>query len=208
MRKQIITAVVAGAIGLSSMTLTGPALAAAGATDAAAATTARVDRIEQALTGLVTDGTLTQAQADKVATTLDSADIGRGRGHGPGHGHGPGRGGGRGGAGLAAAATALKMTPADVRTALAGGQTLAQVAQGKGVAVDTLVAAIVAAEKTRIAQQVTDGRLTQAQADERVAGLTARVTERVNSTRKGRGHHDNKTPSSTASPSPSASPTS
>lgn len=178
MRKKIVTVVAAGALGLSGLALAGPALAAAGAPDAAAAVTSRVDRLKQALAGLVTDGTLTQAQADKVAGTLGSADVGPG---GPGghRGHGPGRGG----PDLAAAATALGMTQADLRTALTSGKSLAQVAEDKGVPVDKVVAALVAAAKQRIAQAVTDGRLTQERADQRVADLTARITERINSAR-------------------------
>lgn len=72
------------------------------------------------------------------------------------------------------------MTEADLRTALQGEATLAQVAESKGVPVDTLITELVEAEKARIAQEVTDGRLTQAQADERLADVTQRVTDRVN----------------------------
>ena len=109
------------------------------------------------------------------------------------------------GHGLDAAATALKMTEAELRTALAGGKTLAQVAQDKGVSVDTLVAAMVKAEKARIEQAVTDKRLTRGEADVRLADLTARVTERVNSTRPGRPHLDRPAPDPSASASTKAS---
>ncbi len=187
MRKKIATVVAGVALGASGMLLAGPALAAAGAPDAAAAVTSRVDRVKQALTGLVTDGTLTQAQADKVATTLGNADLGGRGGHGPG-GFGPGGGPGRG-ADLDAAAKALGVTAADLRTALQGGRTLAQVAADKRVPVATLVTALVDAEKAELAQAVKDGRLTQAQADQRGADLTARVTDRVNATRPARGTH-------------------
>jgi len=193
MRKQILTIAAAGVLGLSGVAVAGPALAAAGATSAAATVTSRVDTIKGALAGLVTDGTLTQAQADKVATTLDSSDALRGGGRG-GHGHG--------GHDLSTAATALGMTEADLRTALQGGQTLAQVAQDKGVAVDTLVSKLVEAEKTEIAQDVTDGELTQAQADERLADLKAEITERVNSTRTGHGDGDRDRDSGTEAPTP------
>lgn len=176
MRKKFVAAIAVGTLGLSGLALAGPALAAVGAPSAAAAASAPVDRIKSALSGLVTDKTLTQAQADKVASTLESAGIGRG-------GHGPGGGFGGHGADLSAAATALGMTEADLRTALESGKTLAQVATDKKVSVDTLVAALVKAETARIAQEVTDKKLTQAQADERLADLKARITDRVNSTR-------------------------
>ena len=176
MRKQILIATTAGVLGLSGAALAGPALAATGSTTAPASTTAEgargADRITSALAGRVSDGTLTQAQADQVAATLAASGGERGRG----------KRGGRG-PGLGAAATALGLSEADLRTALQGGQSLAQVAQAQGVDVDTLIADLVAAEQTRTAQAVTDGKLTQAQADERLADVTARVTGRVDDTR-------------------------
>lgn len=174
MRKKIAAAVAAGALVISGVALAGPALAGTGSapttgsTPAAVDGSSRADRLTQALAGLVADGTLTQEQADKVAATLDAA--------GPGRHGGPGRD-------LAAAATALGMTEADLRTALHGADaTLAKIAESEGVPLDTLIAALVEAEKARIAQDVTDGRITQAQADERLARITERVTERVNAT--------------------------
>jgi len=173
-RNKIVTTVAAGIVGATTFAVAGPALAASTtSSDTANAVTSRVDRIKQALAGLVADKTLTQAQADKVASTLDKAGIGGGHG----------RGGFHRGPGLAAAASALKMTEAELRTALDGGKTLAQVAKDKNVPVATLVAALVKAEQAETAQAVKDGRITQAQADERLKDLTARVTERVNSTR-------------------------
>jgi hypothetical protein len=171
-RKKFVTALTVGTIGLSGLVLAGPALSAVGAPNAAAVASAPVDRIKDALSGLVADKTLTQAQADKVASTLKSAGVGRG-----------GKGGFGGGHSLGAAATALGMTEAELMTALQSGKTLAEVAKDKSVSVDTLIQALVTAEKERIAQKVTDGVLTQAQADEWLADLTARVTDKVNSTR-------------------------
>lgn len=198
MRKQIVTVVAAGALGLTGLAVAGPAaLAAVGAEDSATALTSRVDRIKQALSGLVTDGTITQQQADQVATTLGSADLGRG-GHGGREGFGPG---------LSTAATALGITKAELRTALeADGATLASVAKARGVAVDKLIGALVDAGKARIAQAVTDGELTQAQADEKLADLQARVTERVNSTRPVRGDHGRRTAPKATPDSPAPAP--
>lgn len=198
MRKKIVTIAAAGVLGLSGLALAGPALAAAGAPSVGAAVSSQVDRVKQALAGLVTDGTLNQGQADRVASTLGAAGVGP-------DGH-DGRRGGRGGPDLAAAATALGTSEADLRTALQGGRTLAQVAKDKGVAVGTLVSALVDAEKTRTAKQVTDGRLTQAQADQRLEGLTARVTQRVNSARP--AHAPDDAPAPPATPASPAAPTS
>ena len=135
--------------------------------------------LAEVLKPLVTDGTLTQAQADKVVAALVAARPQGGHG-GPGghHGHGPdGQGGGKG---LDAAAKALNMTAADLRTQLDAGSTIAKVATDKGVAVQTVIDAMVADAKAHLAQEVTDGKLTQAQADAAKAKLPAQVTKLVN----------------------------
>jgi hypothetical protein len=89
---------------------------------------------------------------------------------------------------VTAAAKALGMTEADVTTAVQGGQTLAQIAATKGVAVDTLINAMVAAETTEINDAVKAGTMTQAQADQRLADLKAHETAEVNGTFVGGGH--------------------
>src|SRR4051812_3226007 len=71
----------------------------------------RTARLKDALAGLVSDGTITQAQADKVASTLADKLPAGGRGHGPDGPGGPGHPGGPGGARLDAAATALGVSP-------------------------------------------------------------------------------------------------
>jgi hypothetical protein len=170
-RKKLIIATTAGILTLGGVAVAVPVLAD---TDGE---TSVVDRITDALSGLVDDGSITQEQADEVATTLSEAGLGRG-----GH-HGPGR------LGLETAAEALGMTEDELRTALEPeGTSLADVAEAEGVEVDTLVDALVQAQEERIAQAVEDGRLTQEEADERLADLEARVTERVNSDDPGRGH--------------------
>ena len=176
MRKKLIMATAAGALTLTGLAVAGPALAED--ESGTHPQSSVVERITDALSGLVSDGSITQDQADEVATTLSDAGIGRG--HGGGHG---------GGLDLAAAATALDLTEDELRTALEPeGTTLAQVAEEQGVSVDTLVEALVQAQQDRIAQEVEDGRLTQEEADERLADLEERVTERVDSADPGRGH--------------------
>jgi polyhydroxyalkanoate synthesis regulator phasin len=171
-RKKLIIATAAGVLTLGGVAVAVPVLAD---TDGE---TSVVDRIKSALSGLVDDGSLTQEQADEVATTLSDAGLGRG-----GH-HGGDR------IGLETAADALGLTEAELRTALEpDGTSLADVAQDRGVDVGTLVDALVQAQQDRIAQAVEDGRLTQAEADQRLADLEARVTERVNSDDPVRGHH-------------------
>ena len=91
---------------------------------------------------------------------------------------------------LDAAATYLGMTTSDLLTQLQAGKTLAQVA---GAKTSGLIAALVAHEKQEIADAVTAGRLTQAQADQIVPTLTQRFTDLVNGMRPaggpGFGHH-------------------
>jgi urease accessory protein UreF len=106
-----------------------------------------------------------------------------------GGGHGP-VGDHRGGHGddLAAAANYLGVTQAELLTSLQSGKTLAQVASAtSGKTVAGLIDDLVAAEKTELAAAVSAGRITQAQADQITAGLTAHVTAEVNGTRPDHG---------------------
>jgi polyhydroxyalkanoate synthesis regulator phasin len=181
-RTFIITTTTAGVLALSGLAVAVPALA--GTDGTGTASSSAVDRIRDALSGLVSDGSLTEEQADEVAGTLSAAGIG-----------GSGRHGDRLG-GLSAAATALGMTEDELRTALeTDGATLASIAEDRGVARDTLVSALTQAAQERIAAAVEDGRLTQEQADQRLAELGERIDQQVDSTdpgsRGGRhGHGD------------------
>ncbi|MCX6540262.1 MAG: hypothetical protein NTX77_01500 [Actinobacteria bacterium] len=127
--------------------------------------------LADSLSKLVTDGTITQAQADSITAALEAnrpagmpddgmGGPGMGRHHGkggPGMGGegkgGPGMGRGRG-AGLEAAATALGITADELRTELQGGKSIADVATAKGVNVQTVIDALVAQAKTRITDMV------------------------------------------------------
>ena len=91
-------------------------------------------------------------------------------------------------AGLSAAASYLGITESALMTQLQAGKTLAQIADAtSGKSASGLIDALVAAEKTEIAADVTAGRLTQAQADTILKDLRARVTARVSSTGPGPG---------------------
>jgi hypothetical protein len=81
---------------------------------------------------------------------------------------------------LATVAEALGMTPDEVREALQGGQTIAELADSKGVEVQTVIDAIVDDIEEHLAQAVEDGRLTQAEADEKAANAEERATALVN----------------------------
>jgi hypothetical protein len=147
------------------------------ATDEDSATTdSRGTWLADALAPLVEDGTITQAQADAVVTALDDARPDRG-------GFGGRFGGGRGGhigQGLEAAAEELGLSTDEIRTALADGQSLADLAAANGSSADALVAVLVAEATTHLDGHVADGDITQAEADERLADMTERVTAMVN----------------------------
>jgi len=113
---------------------------------------------------------------------------------------------------LTAAATVLGISEADVTTALQSGQTLAQIAAAQGVDVQKLIDAMVAAETAEIQAQVTDGTITQAQADAQVANLTQHETDEVNGVRPaggpGGGRHSGEPEAAPSTTTPSTTSTS
>jgi len=135
----------------------------------------------------VQQGKLTQSQGDALKLRLQNGDIGvlRGRGHIPGPAATVLRDLPR--TMLDAAAQTLGMTPAELLTQLRGGQTLAQIAQAKGTTEQAVIDAALAAAKTRLNQAVTDGDLTQAQADTIYTQLEQKGSQLF--TPRGRGFH-------------------
>lgn len=135
--------------------------------------------LQDTLQPLIDDGTLTQEQADKVIAALQDAR--------PFAGHGPGGGPGFGGHerghmffGLDTAATALGVSTEDLRTALADGKSIADVAADQGVDVQTVIDALVAEASSHLDQAVTDGKLTAEEAATRKTEITEKITELVN----------------------------
>lgn len=148
-----------------------------GGDDAGTPVATRLEHLKADLAGLVSDGTLTYAQADKVAATLTSE-----RPRGRGHSGGP--------AGLrhdhrlraeeaAAAAKALGLSRRALRAEVRSGKSLAQIADARHVSVTTLVNDLVAVAKTRLGAALRSGRLTQTQAVRIAAHLPTRITRRV-----------------------------
>lgn len=133
----------------------------------------------------VTDGRLTQEQADARLTALATQlPTQLSTTFTPGL-----RGGERGMAGgsLSTIATALGMTESDLMTAFQAGKSVADVATEKGVDLNTVITAIVTEQTTALQQAVTDGRLTQVQADQRLAMLKANLPHLL-SLKGGLGH--------------------
>ncbi|MGQ9457261.1 MAG: hypothetical protein ACUVWW_09745 [Anaerolineae bacterium] len=93
---------------------------------------------------------------------------------GRGFGFGPGRG--FGGASLiGVVAERLDMSVTDLVEELQAGKTIAQVAEEKGVALDTLVEAVVSPQAEALKQAVEDGRITQEWADLMLNQMRERV---------------------------------
>ena len=135
----------------------------------------------------VKSGEITQAQADtKLADVTAKAtervnNVRPARGEGM---HGGPKGPGRN---VAAIASVLKLTEAELKTQVESGKTLAQIATAQGVDVKLVVDAIVTDMKSHIAEEVASGELTQAQADTKLADVTTKVTEMVNTVQPARG---------------------
>jgi len=120
-------------------------------------------------------GRLTEEQGAELKERIESGDVpllGLG---GPGFGHRMHHVGD-----LDAAASYLGMTEANLRTALEGGKTLAQIAEDRGKSVDGLVNALVDDAEAELAAAVKAGRLTDAQRDSILSGLEQRITRLVN----------------------------
>jgi polyhydroxyalkanoate synthesis regulator phasin len=129
--------------------------------------------VEDALSGLVEDGTITQEQADAVEEALEDArpDHEIGEGIGP-HGFFF--------VDMSTVADSLGISEDELRDALADGQTIAEIAEEQGVDVQDVIDDIVAAQRERVDEAVAEGRLTQEEADELLAGAEERVTAFVN----------------------------
>jgi polyhydroxyalkanoate synthesis regulator phasin len=142
--------------------------------------------LENRVDAAVAAGRLTKEQGDALKARIESGDFpifGGPRGgfeHGP-FGHHLGD--------LDVAAAYLGLGEAQLRTQLASGKSLADVARAQGKSVGGLVDVLVAAVKTQIDAAVAAGRLTQAQADRVLSDVRQRVTDRVNATPGRFGRH-------------------
>ncbi len=122
----------------------------------------RDQRLKDALAPLVSNGTITQAQADAVIKAIQDAAP-KGGGHG---GHGMG-GFGFGGLrmGFDTAAKTIGVSTSDLMKALASGQSVADVAKAHNVDPQKVIDALVADAKANLDKAVTANKLTQDQAD-------------------------------------------
>lgn len=81
---------------------------------------------------------------------------------------------------LSVAASTIGVSESDLRTALQSGQSIADVATAHNVDVQRVIDALVADAKQHLADEVSNGRLTQGQADQIGADLQTRITDQVN----------------------------
>jgi Trp operon repressor len=132
-------------------------------------------------------GEITQAQADTKLAGVTAKATERVNSVRPARGEGS-RGGPKGpGKNVAAIASVLKLTEAELKTQVQSGKTLAQIATAQSVSVQSVIDVLVADMQAHIAEELASGEITQAQADTKLAGLTAKVTEMVNTVRPARG---------------------
>lgn len=129
----------------------------------------------------VAAGKLTKDQGDALKARIDAGGVpfvlggfGARGAFGPGHSGGPFM------RGFSAAPSYLGLSEAEVRTQLASGKTLAQIAKDQGKSVDGLVQALVKDAEAKIDAAVASGRLTSAQADKAKSTLEQAVTDLVN----------------------------
>jgi len=126
------------------------------------------ERIRRALDNLVSDGTITSAQADAVAEDLAS----QWRAHRPAlrrfH------------AGIDTIATAIGISEADLWQNLREGQTIAEVAADNGIEAQTVIDALVAEITERVDAAVEAGNLSDAEATQIKANAVERATAIVN----------------------------
>jgi len=170
MRKTIVAAgvgVAAAVSGLAGAELGGPTLAGAAQTATGAA-----GWVQDALSGLVDDGTITKQQADAVASALQDAR--------PEHGSAPRHAAGH--RDLSGIAAQLGVTEDDLRAALRGGQTIAEIAGDQGVDVQAVIDSVVAAERGHLDDRLAAGGLSRSEADRLLAAVEQRATAFVNGT--------------------------
>ena len=81
-----------------------------------------------------------------------------------------------------AVADALGLTADELQTARAAGQSLADIAATQGVSTDAVVDALVDGIEAHLVEEVAEGDLTQAEADERLAAAEERAAEKIDAT--------------------------
>jgi ribosomal protein S20 len=155
----------------------------------------------QSIDAAVQNGTMTAEQAQRARERINAGDIPFGPGFGRG-GH-DGERGGRGGFFGASSelATFLGITQDQLRAELPG-KSLAQVAQAHGRSRAQLVQFLVSNAQQHVQSEVQSGRITQAQATERLSNLQSRIEQMVDRVMPAGGFGPRSGVTPGASPSP------
>ncbi len=173
--KQLLTIATIAGLSLGGLTATS-AVAAQGYGGGEANTSATVETVESVETNSTfqDEAPIIQIQVEESEgeTQGENEDRRSRRGH-------------RGGCNLEAAAEAIGIEEADLKAAIDDGATIAEVAEQNGVSADDVVDAMVDAKEERIAEKVAEGRITQEEADEKLADVEARTSDRVNGVEDG-----------------------
>jgi hypothetical protein len=150
----IVLALGIGAYGLSTVL---PAGAQSTSLGAAAGPGARGEKVKAVLDKLVADGTISQDQEDKIIAALKEAAPAGGPRAGLRHRilHNA----------IEITAKTLDMSVGDLRSALASGKTVADVAAEKGVSLDTITQALTDAANAKLDEAVASGMISQERAD-------------------------------------------
>lgn len=148
-------------------------------------------RVAEVLAPLVSDGTITQDQADAVVDALVEAAVDQ---RGAVKDRLQERFGIGGGLRLEALAEATGIDTAIWTEGLRDGLSLADIAEANGSSADAVVDHLVGEASDRLAEAVADGRLDEDKAQERLEDITERITDAVDDDefrfgRRGRGHH-------------------
>ena len=140
------------------------------------------ERVEQG----VENGNLTDEQADEILSqATDRATsfvyeahpgVGQGRGEGERPQHEGRRGPGKL---IGQSAQVIDVEPQDVIDALRSGTSIADYAASQGVSEDVLIAGITAEVEAKLAEAVASGRLTQEEADAKLAEMVERLAEAI-----------------------------
>jgi hypothetical protein len=174
MRKVNLPAAIAGAIvtgGTAALLLISSGVVTAASPTASA---------QPVTAAAATATTPVQPTAQASASAPTSTASGRPSGHGP-------FGRNEAVSDASIVAKVIGITEAQLDTALASGQTVAQIAKAHNVDPQKVIDALVTDGLNELAAEVKAGTITQAQADAQKAAVTQRATDQVNGTFSGPG---------------------
>ncbi len=145
---------------------------------------------EQVLDKAVEEGDLSAEQADRIRERAEEGFgsgmmgrgmMGRSMGRGMmGRGLGQGMMGDSGNSLMAVAADKLGITVDELTTQLKDGKTVADLAKEKGIDINIIIDAFMAERQETLTQAVTDGRITQEQADQMLENMRDMIEDHLN----------------------------